>query len=159
MFQYLKNTMGIKEKAELEAAQMRLEEVNAAANIAFVTMAENGSIDEVTAGEHLSVFAEWEPGVAYQPGNLRVYSSGGDQKLYKCVQAHTSQEDWTPDVTPALWSVAGDPTVEFPDWSQPIGAHDAYQIGDKVAHKGKHWVCSAANNVWEPGVYGWDEVE
>ncbi len=47
---------------------------------------------------------------------------------------------------------------EFPEWSQPLGAHDAYNLGDKVSHNGKKWVSTAANNVWEPGVYGWEEV-
>lgn len=50
------------------------------------------------------------------------------------------------------------PTVEFPDWSQPIGAHDAYDAGAKVSYGGKHWVSDLDDNVWVPGVYGWTEV-
>lgn len=42
-----------------------------------------------------------------------------------------------------------------PAWVQPTGAHDAYQIGNKVTHNGSVWTCTVANNVWEPGVYGW----
>ena len=76
--------------------------------------------------------------------------------LYKCVQAHTSQDSWTPDITPALWTRV---TIEeWPEWVQPIGAQDAYMQGDKVAHNNKHWISTADNNVWEPGVYGWEEV-
>ena len=158
--EYVKNTMGIAEKQALEVAKMDVESINSAASIAFVVMAENGTIDEITAGEHMNIFAPWEPGVAYAVGNLRVYPrDGGDQKLYKCVQAHTSQADWTPDVAVSLWSTASDLAIEFPDWSQPLGAHDAYQSGDKVSHNNKHWVSTADNNVWEPGVYGWTEVE
>lgn len=123
--------------------------------IAFVTLAESGQIDEVTATEHTDVFSPWAEGVAYTVGNLRAY----DGKLYKCVQAHTSQSDWTPDKTPALWAVAGDPAEEWPEWSQPVGAHDAYNKGDKVSHNGKHWVSDVDANVWEPGVYGWSEAE
>ena len=44
---------------------------------------------------------------------------------------------------------------EYPEWVQPTGAHDAYNIGDKVTHNGKTWVSDVDNNVWEPGVYGW----
>ena len=77
--------------------------------------------------------------------------------LYKVVQAHTSQETWTPDVTPALYARISDPTEEWPEWIQPTGAQDAYSIGDKVSHNEKHWVSNANANVWEPGVYGWDE--
>jgi len=158
--QYNKKTMSIAEKQALEVAGMAIETINATASIAFVVMAENGTIDEVTAGEHMSIFAPWEPNVDYVPGNLRVYpADGGDQKLYKCVQAHKSQSDWTPDVAVSLWSTASDPAIEFPEWSQPLGAHDAYQTGDKVSHNGKHWISTADNNVWEPGVYGWNEIE
>lgn len=77
--------------------------------------------------------------------------------LYKVVQAHTSQADWTPDATPALYARISDPTVEWPEWIQPTGAQDAYSIGDKVSHNDKHWISNANANVWEPGVYGWDE--
>ena len=66
--------------------------------------------------------------------------------------------DWTPDTAVSLWSVAADPAEEWPAWSQPVGAHDAYAAGDKVSHNGKHWTSSVDNNVWEPGVYGWTEA-
>ena len=123
--------------------------------IAFVVLAESGAIDEVTATEHTDIFADWEPNVSYAVGALRTY----ENVLYKCVQAHTSQADWTPAATPALWAKAGDPREEWPEWSQPIGAHDAYGAGDKVSHSGKHWTSTVDANVWEPGVYGWIEAE
>lgn len=157
MFDYIPNTMGIKEKTELEKARIDINKVNETAEIAFVVMAENGTIDGVTATEHMDNFAPWQVGVAYTIGNLRTYGDT-DKKLYRCVQAHTSQTDWTPDAAPSLWSVAGDPTVEYPAWSQPIGAHDAYSAGAKVTHNGKKWVSDVDGNVWEPGVYGWTEV-
>ena len=121
------------------------------ANIVFVTLAENGTIDEVTATEHLSAFVAWEPNTSYIIGNLRAY----EDKLYKCIQTHTSQENWTPDTTPALWKVAGDPTDEWPEWSQPIGASDVYMQGDKCSYNGNHWISIVDNNSWAPGVYGW----
>ena len=139
---------------ENEALRAKATDMELTSNITFVTLAENGTIDEVTATEHLSVFAAWEPGVAYSVGMLRKY----EDVLYKCVQAHTSQIDWSPDKTPALWAKAGNPAVEYPEWSQPIGAHDAYMTGDKVSHSNKHWISTVNNNVWEPGVYGWNEV-
>lgn len=37
-------------------------------------------------------------------------------------------------------------------------AQESCEDAFKVAHNGKHWVSTAANNVWEPGVYGWEEV-
>ena len=144
--------------ATLEAEnKLLMEQVSAqsaVASITFVALAESGGLDEVTASEHADLFAEWAYPVAYTVGQLRRYNG----TLYKCVQAHTSQVDWTPDTAASLWSVAADPAEEWPAWSQPIGAHDAYAKGAKVSHNGKHWTSSVDSNVWEPGVYGWTET-
>ena len=77
--------------------------------------------------------------------------------LYKCIQAHTAQSDWTPDTAVSLWVKVDDPSIEWPEWHQPQGAHDAYAMGDKVSHNGKHWISTADANIWEPGVFGWSE--
>ena len=90
----------------------------------------------------------------YQQGD-RVQYNG---LLYKCLQAHTAQADWTPDTAVSLWVRVDDPSIEFPEWRQPQGSHDAYGKGDKVSHNGKHWQSDVDGNVWEPGVYGWSEV-
>ena len=107
----------------------------------------------ITAAEHAGLFAEWAFPVAYTVGQIRRYQG----TLYKCVQAHTSQADWTPPAASSLWSKTNDPAEEWPEWSQPVGAHDAYSKGAKVSHNSKHWVSTADANVWEPGVYGWEE--
>lgn len=136
------------------------EEIARAANageIAFVAMAEAESLDDVTAMEHAELFTPWACPAQYRAGQLRRYEEDG--KLYRCLQDHTSQADWTPDKTPSLWKCAADPAEEWPEWSQPIGAHDAYSAGDKVSHGGAHWVSSADGNVWAPGVYGWTKAE
>jgi len=122
--------------------------------IMFVTMAEAGNIDPTTAAEHADLFAEWAYPIAYKAGNIRRY--GG--VLYKCNLDHTSQVDWTPDTASNLWSLTADPAEEWPAWAQPIGAHDAYSLGAKVSHNEKHWTSTVNDNVWEPGVYGWEEV-
>jgi hypothetical protein len=98
-------------------------------------------------------FKEWEVGAAYKVGDRRRY----DDKLYRCVQAHTSQEGWEPPNVPALWTRTA-PESEIPDWVQPTGAQDAYNMGDKVKHNGKTWESDVDANVWEPSVYGWTEV-
>lgn len=137
-----------------EYTEMQVESASAVASIAFVTLAEAGNIDDVTAGEHVGLFSPWAAGVAYAAGNIRTH--GG--KLYRCLQAHESQEDWTPDAAVSLWALIADPAEEWPAWSQPVGAHDAYAAGDKVSHGGKHWTSDVGGNVWEPGVYGWTET-
>lgn len=126
-----------------------------ATGIVFVTMAEAGSVDATTAAEHADLFAPWAVPVAYTVGQIRRYTDG---KLYKCVQAHTSQADWTPDTAASLWTPVSDPAEEWPEWSQPVGAHDAYSKDAKVSHNGKHWISTVDSNVWEPGVHGWTEV-
>lgn len=124
------------------------------ANIVFVKLAETEQLDDTTLTEHVAQFSAWAYPVSYAAKAICQY--GG--KLYRCLQAHTSQEDWTPTAAASLWKEIGDPTVEYPAWSQPIGATDAYALGDKVSHNGKKWVSTCANNVWEPGAYGWEEV-
>lgn len=111
------------------------------------------TVDDTTAIEMPEIFPSWAEGVEYTT-SIRIRYDG---KLYRCVQAHTSQADWTPEATPALWTEVAAPG-EIPDWKQPTGAQDAYAAGDKVKHNEKIWVSTVDNNVWEPGVYGWDEA-
>ena len=108
-------------------------------------------LDDTQAETVTALFPDWETSKAYAVGD-RVKNDG---LLYRCVQAHTSQSDWTPDKTPALWVRTS--TEEWPEWIQPTGAHDAYNTGDKVSHNEKHWISDIDANVYEPGVYGWTE--
>lgn len=126
-----------------------------AGGVMFVTMAEAGQIDDTTAAEHADLFALWAYPINYKAGNIRRY--GG--KLYRCVKDHASQEDWTPEAAASLWTITADPAEECPAWSQPVGAHDAYNAGAKVSHQDKHWISDQGSNVWEPGVYGWTEAK
>lgn len=146
------------------AATVMLEETDAGGEITraaetggimFVTLAEAGSIDATTAAEHADLFAPWAVPVNYKAGQIRRYKDG---QLYQCLQDHTSQEDWTPDASPSLWKRVADPAEEWPEWSQPVGAQDAYAKGAKVSRNGKHWTSDLDGNVWEPGVYGWTEA-
>ena len=139
------------EPPTMEERVTALESANA---ITFVTLCEAGSIDAVTAGEHTELFSPWAYPVDYKTGNIR---ERGD-KLYRCLQDHTSQETWTPEESPSLWVAISDPAEEWPEWSQPVGITDAYANGAQVSHNGKHWTSDVDNNVWEPGVYGWTEA-
>ena len=56
-----------------------------------------------------------------------------------------------------MWTRIGNPLEEFPEWTQPIDAHDAYSKGAKTSHGRKKWVSEVDGNTWEPGVYGWAE--
>lgn len=100
----------------------------------------------------IELFPMWKTATAYTAGVRVRY----ENKLYKCNQSHTSQSDWTPNVTPALWSEVS--IEEWAEWKQPTGAHDAYNTGDKCSYKNKHWICTSDNNVYAPDVYGWKEA-
>ena len=108
-------------------------------------------LDDEQAESVTILFPVWEVDTAYAVGDRRQY----DELLYRCVQAHTSQADWTPPQVPALWVRTS--TDPFPEWIQPTGAHDAYNKGDKVSHLGKHWESDIDANVYEPPLY-WTEV-
>lgn len=106
-------------------------------------------VDDEVAVTVPSLFDPWVPGIDVVADERRYFSG----VVYRCLQPHRTQADWTPDVTPALWTVVS--LEEWPEWVQPTGAHDAYQTGAKVSHNGGHWISDVDNNVWEPGVYGW----
>lgn len=117
---------------------------------------EMNSLDKKVEEAVKAVFPEWDPnGYSYFAGEKVSYKDS----FYRCIQNHTSQSDWAPDVAVSLWVEMSDPSEEWPEWKQPAGAHDAYNKGDKVSHNSKHWTSSVDSNVWEPGVYGWDESE
>ena len=109
--------------------------------------------DDETAAKNVVAFPLWQAGEAYKAGERIRY--GGE--LYKVLTAHTSQEDWKPGEAPSLFAkvLIPDPEV-IPDWEQPESTNP-YMKGDKVKHGEKVWVSTIDNNVWEPGVYGWEE--
>ena len=111
------------------------------------------SLTDADALESVELFPAWASGVAYAVDE-RVQYQG---TLYRVVQAHTSQADWTPDKTPALFVVVS--LDEWPEWVQPTGSHDAYKKGDKVTFEGKHYISLIDGNVYSPAVYpaGWEE--
>ena len=117
---------------------------------AIDTFAENQT-DE-TLIDNKAAFSLWRSGLQVTAEQILRY---GDD-IYRVIQPHTTQDDWTPGITPALFVKIS--LEEYPEWVQPTGAHDAYNSGDKCSHNGKHWVSNLDGNVWEPGIYGWSEV-
>ena len=118
--------------------------------VAFIKAARL-TADDNTALTGIDLYPSWAVGIAVAKDSRYQYNG----KLYKCVQAHTTQADWTPDVTPALWVIVS--LEEWPEWVQPTGAHDAYSKGAKVTHNSKKWTSDVDANVWEPGISGWTE--
>lgn len=113
------------------------------------------SLTDTEALDGVELFPHWATDTAYEVGDRVSY----DGTLYKCLTAHTSQESWTPDVSPSLWVRVDDPSIEWPEWVQPVGSTDAYAKGAKVSHNNKHWISDVDGNVWEPGIAMWTEAE
>lgn len=112
------------------------------------------SATDKQALEAAAIYPSWQSGKTYKIGE-RVRYNG---VLYKVLQAHTSQNDWAPDVAVSLFAkvLISDPNT-IPEWQQPDSTNP-YKKGDKVTHKGSTWISTVDNNVWEPGVYGWDKA-
>ena len=110
------------------------------------------SLPDEVALDAVELYPAWEADKGYEANERIRY----EDILYRCVQAHTSQEGWEPPNVPALWVRTS--IDEWPEWIQPAGSQDAYNKGDKVSHNEKRWVSDVDNNVWEPGIYGWAEV-
>lgn len=118
----------------------------------------SASLDDSDALDAPALFPAWASGKAYALNDRVRYG----EKLYKCVQAHTSQSDWTPDATPALWTEVAKPG-EIPVWRQPTGAQDAYMTGDKVWYPDRDTTVYESlidNNTWSPEAYpqGWQAI-
>lgn len=97
--------------------------------------------------EVAALFDPWRPGEDVTVGAMRWF----DGTVVECVQAHTTQADWLPLDTPALWKVYRTTTGDNPDpWVQPTGSHDAYPLDALVTHNGQTWRSTHAANVWEP---------
>lgn len=115
------------------------------------------AVQSLPDGEALDVvtlYPAWAADTAYPAGH-KVQHGG---KLWRCLQAHTSQEGWEPENAPSLWAKVLIPNPDvIPEWEQPDSTNP-YMAGDKVAHNGKTWESTIDNNVWEPGVYGWAEA-
>ena len=120
---------------------------------AIDTFAENQT-DE-TLIDNKAAFPLWSVGIQVAAGQILRYNDD----IYRVIQPHTTQSDWTPDKVPALFVKIS--LEEYPQWVQPTGAHDAYNKGDKVSDEGKHWISEIDGNVWKPGTVAgaWRETE
>ena len=119
------------------------------------------SLEEEKAMEVATIYDPWAVGKTYAVGEYLTYgeNSVGDPQLYKVVQAHTSQADWTPDMSAALYVAIGLDDAGYPVWSQPTGVHDAYNTGDIVDYKGMLYQSLVDGNTYSPEAYpaGWSE--
>lgn len=118
------------------------------------------SLTDEQAMEVVAIYDPWATGKTYAAGDFVTYGENGvgDPQLYKVAQAHTSQADWTPDVTASLYTAIGLDDSGYPVWAQPTGAHDAYNKGDIVNYNGVLYKCLIDGNTYSPDGYpaGWE---
>lgn len=118
----------------------------------LIEAALNEPLSDEVALEVTSLHPAWDMEGTYKTGDRVRY--GG--VLYKCLQDHSAQADWTPEAAVSLWARVLGLTVT--EWVQPESTNP-YQKGDRVLHNDVVWVSIVNDNVWEPGVYGWQEAE
>ena len=109
-------------------------------------------LDENELLDMIDLYESYEIGKSYQADDIFKYEG----KLYKVIQEHTSQANWVPSELPALYLNLMPDNV-IPEWVQPTGSHDAYNIGDKVIYEGQVYESTIDNNTWNPIDYpqGW----
>ena len=121
------------------------------------------SLTDEQAMEVATVYPKYEVGKAYKKDEMFTYEVNevGDPQLYRVVQDHTSQADWTPNTTASLYTPIGLTEEGYVIWSQPTGAHDAYNTGDIVEYKGTLYKSLIDGNVHSPEAYpqGWEVVQ
>jgi hypothetical protein len=118
------------------------------------------TLTDEQAMEVATVYDQWEAGKVCKTGQYLTYGENGvgDPQLYKVVQDHTSQADWPPDKTASLYTPIGLDDNGYPIWSQPTGAHDAYNAGDIVDYNGTLYKSTIDGNTYSPDAYpaGWE---
>lgn len=117
------------------------------------------NLTDEKAMEVADLYPEWTAKKSYIADEIVKYgvNADGETQLYKVIQAHNSQEDWTPDTATSLYKKIGFAEGGVPIWTQPLGSTDAYMKGDIVSFENQLWISTVDNNVWQPGVYGWDK--
>ena len=113
------------------------------------------TLDDETAMNSVELFPEWKTNTAYVIDEKIQYK----KVLYRCLQSHTSQSDWTPDVAVSLFARVLNPSPLIPEWEQPESTN-GYHKGDKVRYKEHNYESLIDNNVWSPEAYpqGWKEI-
>lgn len=116
------------------------------------------TLEDTAAIESVELFPQWD-------ANSHEYSVGDRVRdggvLYKVVQTHTSQADWTPENAPSLFAkvLPGQEGTEIGEWVQPDSTNP-YMTGDRVMFNGRTYESTIDGNVWSPVDYpaGWKEI-
>ena len=120
------------------------------------------SINTVTANltdeqavEVMELYMPWTVGEAVAVGDMR----RDESKLYRCIQAHTTQAEWKPALVPALW-VEIAPVGEYREIKDNMLATEAFALGEIGWYRNKTDLYKSLidANVYTPETYpqGWE---
>lgn len=115
------------------------------------------SLSDEDALEAVDLFPNWNKDHGEYLKDDKVKFEG---ILYRCLQAHHSQEMWYPTAAPSLWAKVLIPDENvIPEWEQPDSTNP-YMRGNRVMFEGKVYESLIDNNIWSPAAYpgGWAEV-
>ena len=112
------------------------------------------SLTDNEALRAIHLFQKWQAGRSYSAGTRVKYNN----KLYRCTRAHTSRDAWNPEDNKIMWEEVvhtEEPEPTIPEWDSN---HGAYSKNDKVIYEGSTWESTINNNIWTPGIYGWNRI-
>ena len=95
------------------------------------------SLGDDEALEIKSIYPEWESCVEYTTRKKARYKG----KLYRCLQAHTSQDAWTPDVSASLWTVIDEEHKGTVNDPIPYSGNMALEQGKYYEQGGVVYLC------------------
>ena len=118
-----------------------------AARLSVTETVRSGDLPVEMLAQLAPIYPLWEPGLSVAAGDVLSW----DSTLVECVQAHTTQADWAPGLTPALWRVYRDVANEpaTPDWQAGI----AVTVGETFGYLGHVYRVRQAHTTqktWEP---------
>lgn len=144
----------IKNKTEQEYRTKKIESDNKISELLIVNFISTLSDEEAITYKYS--FQLWDNDKDYKKNDRFIYND----KFYKVLQDHHSQSNWLPDNSPSLYVEISDPSIEYPEWKQPTGSHDAYSKGDKVTYKGNKYESLIDGNTYNPEEYpaGWKKI-
>ena len=114
-----------------------------------VTVGDDNIFNEAAQSIAVSTTPAWSPNGSYLIDDIRSYND----TVWLCIQNNTPNGDlnWSPDKAFSLW-VRTWASDTIPIWKQPLGAHDAYRLGQGVYHTptDRIWVSDVNANAFEP---------
>lgn len=110
--------------------------------------------DDTTIIDCENLVDNWRTDTVYAINDICRY----DGQVYRCVQAHTSQDSWEPSQASALWVIKHTKNKDNPKpFVQPQGAYDAYMKDEVVLYNDQVYISVMDNNAYSPDAYaaGW----